>query len=97
MIDGNPHDFLDTVYSGQDVVYIYHGIKYWYQGYTNDDGSWHMEVFQYQKEHQKDGTYFLWEKNVKNEEEGRTAFLQAPLFEGKTFWEAEQDIQWVDS
>ncbi len=23
-------------------------------------------------------------------------FLQAPIFDGKTFWEVEQEIEWVD-
>ena len=29
-------------------------------------------------------------------EECHEAFLAAPMFGGKTFWEAEQDIEWVD-
>lgn len=96
MIAGNPNDFLDAIYSGQDVVYFYHGIKYWFQGYTDTDGSWHMEIFQYQPPFNKDGSFFTWKCNVKDADEGLKLFLHASIFDGKTFWKEEKDIQWVD-
>lgn len=34
MIDGNPNEFIDKAYTGQDIIFIYHEIKYWFQGYT---------------------------------------------------------------
>lgn len=48
MIGGNPNDFLDRIYSCQDTVYVYKGIKYWFQGYMPADGVVHMGIFQYQ-------------------------------------------------
>ena len=36
MIGGNPNDFLDRIYSCQDTIYIYMGVKYWFQGYMPD-------------------------------------------------------------
>lgn len=92
MIDGNPHDFVDTAYTGQDIVYLYRGIKYWFQGYNLDDGTCHMEVFQYQPPAED----YIWTHDDVSMEKCLTAFLEAPIFDGKTFWQAEQEITWVD-
>jgi len=92
MINGNPHDFIDTVYSGQDIIFVFHGIKYWFQGYT-DNGKSHMEIFQYVPS--SDG--FLWIHDDDSMLKCLEAFLDAPIFNGKTFWEAESEIEWVDN
>lgn len=93
MINGNPGEFVDRVYSCQDTIFIFEGIKYWFQGYTLPDGSVHMEIFQYQPPSEK----CLWEYNGKTIDECQKAFLEAPVFDGKTFWESEQEIEWVDA
>lgn len=46
MIDGNPYRFIEVAYTGQDIVFLFNGKKYWFQGYTLDDKTVHMEVFQ---------------------------------------------------
>lgn len=66
MINGNPNEFIATIYTCQDIVFVYDNVKYWFQGYIVA-GEVHMEVFQ-----------------------------NTPFFNGKTFWEAEKDIEWVD-
>lgn len=93
MIDGDPNDFLDVIYSGQDVVYIYDGIKYWFQGYTTSSGVKHMEIWQ--EEPPVDG--YIWTHDDTSMEKCLEAFLKARIFGGKTFWEAEENIHWVDS
>ena len=93
MINGNPHEFLDHVYSGQDTVYLYHGIKYWCQGYVRPGTHiWHMEVFQYQPPSDDN----IWEYDSIMMTECMEAFIEAPIFDGKCFWEAESEIEWVD-
>ena len=92
MTGGSPKDFLDRIYSCQDTVFIYAGIKYWFQGYMPNESVVHMEVTQY--EPPKDE--HIWEYNGNTIEECRDAFVNARIFNGKTFWQAEQDIEWVD-
>ena len=48
MINGNAGEFVDRIYSCQDTVFVFRGIKYWFQGYVRDDGLVQMEIFQYQ-------------------------------------------------
>ncbi|MCD7775245.1 MAG: hypothetical protein LUH40_06675, partial [Clostridiales bacterium] len=73
------------------IVYIFHGIKYWFQGYTTPNG-FHMEIFQYQPPAEG----YTWEFDASSADEGKKAFITAPIFEGKTFWEVEQEIEWTD-
>ena len=92
MIDGNPNEFIDKAYTGQDIIFIYHGIKYWFQGYTKNNGICHMEIFQYQPSSDD----YIWEHNDVSMEKCLDEFIKAPIFDGKTFWDVEQEIQWVD-
>ncbi len=47
MIVGNPNEFLDRIFSCQDTVYIYGGIKYWFQSYMLTKHTVYMEITQY--------------------------------------------------
>ena len=38
----------------------------------------------------------LWEITGKEAQESYEEFLKQPIFDGKTFWEIEKDIEWVD-
>ena len=94
MIIGNANEFIDRIYTCQDTVFIFHSVKYWFQGYMLDD-SVHMEVFQVEPP-VEDDNYYVWEYNGDSISEGQEAFQNAPIFDGKTFWEAEKDIKWID-
>lgn len=89
MIGGKPTDFLDRIYPCQDTVYIYDGIKYWFQGYMPNEKTVHMEVFQYNP--LSEG--YVWEHNGSTVEECQKAFIGALIFGWQRFWEAESDIQ----
>lgn len=91
MINGSANEFIDMIYTCQDIVFIYNNIKYWFQGYTKDNIV-HMEVFQV--EPAKDE--YVWEYNGPSLSDGQNAFQEAKIFNGKTFWDVEQDIEWVD-
>ena len=91
MINGDPNKFIDMIYTCQDLVFIYDNVKYWFQGYMEDDRV-HMEVFQ--TEPPKDE--YIWEYNGFSIIEGQEAFQYAPIFNNRTFWEVEKDIEWVD-
>lgn len=91
MINGNPNEFIDAIYTCQDIVFIYDKTKYWFQGYIVENKV-HMEIFQY--EPAKDG--YIGEYNGQSLSEGQENFQNAPVFNGKTFWQVEQEIEWVD-
>lgn len=38
----------------------------------------------------------VFERTASTEEGAREALLNEPIFEGKTFWEAEREIEWLE-
>ena len=91
MINGDPNDFIEVVYSGQDIPFLFRGQKFWYQGYVKND-KWHMEIMECFPP-----CNYRWECDVITCDEGVDAFLKAPIFDGKTFWEVEHEIEWLDA
>ena len=92
MINGNANDFLDGVYNLQELIHMYHGKKYFLQGYCNENDSQYILEMQLWEPEEK--TLWKCEKPVLLE--CREEFLKTPLYDGKTFWEAESEIEWVD-
>jgi len=94
MINGDPNDFIESVYNCQDIAFIYKKEKYWFQGYTVKDGTWgvHMECYKVGAPADED----VWRYEGLSLSEGQQSFQTAPIFDGKTFWEVEKEIEWVD-
>ena len=90
MINGKPSDFIETVYSGQDIPFLFRGKKFWFQGYDKD-GKCHMEVMECFPPYN-----YRWECNDVNYQNCGDAFQKAPIFDGRTFWAVEQEIEWLD-
>lgn len=93
MLGGNVNDFVNRIYSGQDTVFVFEKNKYWFQGYSNDTGGWHMEIFQIEP---SENNGYLWTYEATDIEQCLYAFENAPIWNGKTFWEIENEIEWVD-
>ena len=91
MINGNPNRFLEVVASGQDITYKYKGNIYWFQGYNKGD-KFRMEIFKHIPAEED----FIWECEEETYLECLNRFTNEPIFDGKTFWEVEQEIEWGD-
>lgn len=91
MINGNIDEFVDKLWGGEEVIYTYNGKKYFSQGYTQENGEYHFELAMWEPK-----TEVLWEIDGHTNQESLDAFLKEPLFDGKTFWEAEKEMEWVD-
>ena len=91
MINGNPATFIDTVYSGQEIFFLYDGNKYMYQGYTVNDVC-HMEI----QQHIPWVSELVWHAQNSSMQECLEEFEKAPIFNGKSFWDVESEIEWVD-
>ena len=76
MIDGNPNDFLNSIYSGQDTVFVFKGVKYWAQGYNRSNGGWHYEIIQVQPPSENR----LWMCDTDTIDDCFKAFIEAPIF-----------------
>lgn len=94
MINGNANKFIESIYNCQDIAFVYKNEKYWFQGHTVSDGIWavHMECYKVDSPCNE----YVWQYNGNSLSEGQVDFQTAPIFDGKTFWDIEKDIEWLD-
>lgn len=91
MINGNINEFVDKLWSGEELIYTYNGKKFFSQGYIGEKGQYRFELQQWEPEGK-----VLWSVEGCDHQSSLDTFLKQPLFDGKTFWEAEPEIEWVD-
>ncbi len=89
MRNGDVREFVDHIYYGDELWFIYERKKYFLEGWTNDG---RLDLYLY--EMIPNGKTYIWNGNkTKYPVE---AFLSAKIWNGKSFWDIEQDIEWVD-
>jgi len=107
MINGNINQFLDTGWFSEATLY-YNGYIYWLEAQTTDnDTIFFIDRWKAQNEDNKyyhsilntDGTLSynrVLEIHGTNMDLLKKQFLESTPFEGKTFWQVEKDIAWLD-
>lgn len=96
MIDGNASDFIDML-SYEDHYALFCGKKYFLNGcqtQTGTDG--HTVIVRLEVYCLTDHTT-VYSTSQKNASDCLTAFQAAKIWNGKSFWEAESEITWVDA
>ena len=85
-------NFCDVLYSVQEIIFTYHGRKYCVQGYHENNKA-HMYLAQWEPECDNP---IIWETTDDLMRKCGEQFQEAQLFDGKTFWDVEPNITWVD-
>lgn len=91
MINGDVKEFIDGLYYGDERFFIYEGNKYFVQGYCKAE-TFILEL--YIIENPKND--FEWHVCSQDRHYLVNAFEKAKIFNGKSFWEVEKEIEWVD-
>lgn len=91
MINGNLKEFVDGLYYGDERVFTYNNNKFFIQGYLKDGK---LTLFLDRWEPASDD--YIWKRQGTDKSYPVKEFLESPLFDGKTFYEVEKDIEWVD-
>lgn len=95
MINGNAFEFIDEL-TYQDHYAIYNGVKFFFNGcqckYDKNGNITDVTLEVYN---------LLTNETVYSTTQNSTTkcideFEKAKIFNGKSFWEAEKDIEWVD-
>ena len=95
MINGDANVFIDQL-SYEDHYVLFNGVKYFLNGCQvskTDEGkiiSVRLEVYDLTSQ---TTIYSVTKKNIS---ECLVDFQDAKIWNGKSFWEVEQDIEWVD-
>ena len=95
MKGGNVNEFIDqTTY--QECAVIYKGIKYFFHGIIYDRNS---NEYSYDIDIWDDSgncVKTVFDERAYSKEKCLELAQSAPIFNGKTFWEAEQEMEWVE-
>ncbi len=84
--------FLDKIYTGGDLDFEYNGRRLWAQGYWKKNLNMnHQEVFDYTVE----GEEVILLLDVDSNGDRIKIFENATIFDGKTFHEVKDDINWI--
>ena len=92
MKNGDIKEFLDLLYLGQELLFIFRGQKFFIQGWWKDDkarmvlDNVSIEPF----------SGYVWEYDSKTMKECADAFLAAPIWDGKEFLQVESEVEWTE-
>lgn len=109
MINGDINQFLDTGWYSEATLY-YNGNIYWLEAQTTSkDGEtkFFVDVWAVQNENneyfhsilESDGSLKwtrVFEISSLDQDWLKRQFLEAPVFEGKTFWQVEKELAWLE-
>ena len=95
MHDGNVNDFLSHA-AYEEVAVRYKGEKYFFYGIVYDKSA-KKYSFVVERCHD-DGSFaaIIYDKAAPTIDQCMAEFLQTPIIEGKTFWELEKDMTWIE-
>ena len=109
MINGDLDQFLDTGWFTEATLF-YNGYIYWCEGLRNSEtGIMDFFVNKWEVENEDDTYYHTiiekdgsmkWETVFEIEHKDmdfiKKQFLEAPIFDGKSFWQVEKRLAWLD-
>ena len=95
MIDGNANQFIESLFF-EDAYILYDGKKYFINGCSCNFDDNHEIINVKLEVYNIDEGCTVFSVIKPTQTECVTAFEDAPIFNGKTFWDVEQEIQWVD-
>lgn len=93
MINGNVSEFINHIHYGDELIFLYKGQKFFLQGYLEDDG----KCTTYLDRWEPPAKDYIWTGKGNSNNFPVDDFLNAKIWDGKSFWEVEQEIEWVDA
>lgn len=93
MINGDVNRFVDNLYYGEEMNFTYADKYYFIEGLLAN-GLYLLKLEQLVPLINYDD---LWSCESESSQICVNKFLEAKVFNGKTFWEVEQDIEWIDA
>ncbi len=92
MINGNVSEFVDHIHYGDELVFTFRGRKFFLQG-LSEKGVYTLYLDRWDPPSNE----YLWVGKGKANNYPVDEFLNAKIWDGKAFWDAEQEMEWIDS
>ena len=91
MINGNVTEFVARIHYGDELIFQYKGQKFFLQGFLEDG-----VCTTYLDRWEPPANDYIWIGKGDSKNFPVKEFLEARLWDGKTFWEAEEQMELVD-
>lgn len=91
MINGDVKDFINGLHYGDERFFIYDNKKYFIQGYIENEQPV-LEIYVLDPI----DCDFKWRALSPNNSYPVLEFENAKIFNNKSFWDVEKEIEWVD-
>ena len=91
MINGDVNEFVDGLYYGDERAFVYKGQKFFIQGWL--EGKEYKLLLDRWEPPADD---YVWIGSGLDRATRVKDFLNAPIWDGRTFREAEGEMEWVD-
>ena len=92
MINGNVSEFVDHIHYGDELVFLFHNQKFFLQGFLEENGRYVLYLDRWDP---PSNTY-IWTSRGDTHSYPVDDFLAAAIWDGKSFWDVETEIEWVD-
>ena len=92
MINGNVSEFVDHIHYGDELVFLFHNQKFFLQGFLEENGRY----VHYLDRWDPPSNTYIWTSRGDTHSYPVDDFLAAAIWEGKSFWDVEAEIEWVD-
>ncbi len=109
MINGDLEHFLDTGWWNSDATIFYNEHIYFFTGYFEENHHMHLRIMKWKAKNIDNKIYKdIYDENGHwidyseihmddiNEDALREKFLKAKIWDGKSFWEVEEELAWLD-
>lgn len=94
MKGGSVQEFMDHA-TYEEVAVIYQGVKYFFHGLIQaEDGKYSFDIDIWNNNGDCEKTIFA--GTFQSKVDCILTFEKSKIFDGKAFWEAEKDMEWIE-
>ena len=91
MINGDVKEFVDSIHYGDELIFVYNDEKFFLQGLFLK-GKHNLYLTKWEPQPNNFYMEFIGDDKYPVED-----FLNVKLWDGRKFWEAESEMEWVDA
>lgn len=92
MKNGNVTEFVDHIHWGDKLIFLYRGQKFFLQGLPADH-----KFNLYLDRWEPPADDYIWVGEGDDKEYPVSKFLNAKIWDGKSFWDVQDQMEWVDA